>query len=119
MYITKKFALKKTRLHSDDTCIDDPTGELPWIDVKAYIEKGGVYYQINNGTIGKGARTYNLSERAMNELINSPASNWSRGSRIELKPDTSNVVELRPTKVVEPDYDIDSDRLFTYDDIPF
>jgi len=108
MYITKKFALKKTRLHSDDGFMD-----------KAYIEKGGVYYQINNGTIGRGARTYNMSERAMNELINSPASNWSKGSRIELKLEVSNVIELRPTKVVESDYDIDSDRLFTYDDIPF
>ena len=108
MFITKKFALKKTRLHSDDGFID-----------KAYIEKGGVYYQINNGTIGKNARTYNMSERAMNELINSSASNWSNGSKVELKPDTSNVIELRPTKAVEPDYDIDSDRLFTYDDIPF
>ena len=119
MYITKKFALKKTRLHSDDTCIDDPTGELPWIDVKAYIEKGGVYYQINNGTIGKGSRSYNLSEKAMSKLINSTASNWSKGVRIELKSDTSNVIELKPTKAVEADYCIDSDRLFTYDDIPF
>ena len=108
MYITKKFALKKTRIHSDDGFIS-----------KAYIEKGGVYYKINNGTIGKGARSYNMSERAMRELINSTASNWSKGVRIELKSDTSNVIELKPTKAVEADYCIDSDRLFTYDDIPF
>lgn len=29
------------------------------------------------------------------------------------------IIYLTPTKAVEPDYDIDCDRLFTYDDIPF
>jgi hypothetical protein len=54
MFITKKIALKKTRVHSDDGFLD-----------KAYIPKGTVYYQINNGTIGRGARSYNMSEKAI------------------------------------------------------
>jgi hypothetical protein len=108
MYITKKFALKKTRLHSEDTYDNDCN------KVKAYIEKGGVYYQMSNGTIGRGARSYNMSEQAMDNLINSTPTAWSKGSRIELKPDTSNVVELRPIKdTTTIDYKL------TADDIPF
>jgi hypothetical protein len=105
MYIRKKFALKKTRLHSDDSS-----------DTKAYCEKGTVYYQISNGTIGKGARSYNMSEKAMQELINSKASNWNKNGYIELEEVKSNVIQF-PKKEVE--YSIEADRLFTYDDIPF
>ena len=77
MYITKKFALKKTRMHSDDTSIDDPTGQKPWIDVKAYVPKGTIYYQISNGTIGRGAHYRNYSEKAFKELLDSPARAWT------------------------------------------
>lgn len=92
MYITKKFALKKTRLHSDDTYDSDCNL------VKAYIPKGGVYYQIANGTTGRGARSYNMSEQAMTNLINSTPWAWSKGRSVELTPGTSNVVELRPNQ---------------------
>lgn len=115
MFIRKKFALRKTRLHSDDYSIDDPTGELPWIDVKAYCEKGTIYYQISNGTIGKGARSYNMSERAMKELLDSKASNWTKDGYVELEQSTNNIIPF-PKK---EEYDIDKDVLFTYDDIPF
>lgn len=108
MYITKKFALKKTRLHSDDYFDSDCNL------VKAYIEKGGIYYQINNGTIGRGARTYNMSEQAMAKLINSTACNWSKGRYVELTPDTSNVVELRATRQDEGD-----DLGYWADDVTF
>lgn len=117
MFIKKKFALRKTRIHSDDTCESDPTGVLPWIDIKAYAEKGTIYYQISNGTIGKGARSYNLSEKAMMEIINGKASNWNKDGYIELEEvNTSNVIEFLKK---EKEYSIEEDRLFTYDDIPF
>lgn len=111
MFIKKKFALKKTRLHSDDYSIDDPTGELPWIDVKAYCEKGTVYYQISNGTIGKGARTYNMSERAMQELLASKASNWTKDGYVELEEPINNVITF-PKK---EEYDIDKEQLYSVD----
>lgn len=50
MYIIKKIAKKKTRLHSKDEFID-----------KAYIPKGTVYIQVCNGTIGQGRRYKNYT----------------------------------------------------------
>ncbi len=122
MFITKKFALKKTRMHSDDTSISDPTGVLPWIDVKAYAPKGTVYYQISNGTIGRGAHYRNYSEKAMAALMSAPATAWKQGigsieqevPKVELKL-IKSVIETIP----DNPYTIESDRLFTYDDIPF
>ena len=99
MFITKRFAQKKTRMHSDDTSIEDPTGQLPWIDVKAYVPKGTVYYQISNGTAGRGAHYKNYSERAMQELITSTAWTWKQGiGRVEMEaPD--NVIQMRKVAV--------------------
>lgn len=99
MYITKRFALKKTRIHSDDTIIDDPTGVLPYIDVKAYVPKGTVYYQISNGTIGRGAHYRNYSERAMKALMASTAHAWDKNGRKELI-EASNNENVIPFKVV-------------------
>lgn len=75
MYISKKIALKKTRLNSDDTSIYDEN--TIWKDVKAFCEKGTIYYQISNGTIGKGHRYKNYSEKAFKELMNSEATAWT------------------------------------------
>lgn len=105
MFITKKIALRKTRIHSDDGFLD-----------KAYVPKGTVYYQISNGTHGRGARNYNMSERAMTALIASEASAWSKGTRVTQKDLVSNVIQF-PVK--QKEYDIDADTRFTADDIPF
>lgn len=75
MYIQKKIALKRTRIHSDDTTICD--ADTIWKDVKAYCNKGEIYYQISNGTIGKGRRYKNYSERAFKELLESEARAWT------------------------------------------
>lgn len=106
MFISKKIALRKTRVHSDDGFLD-----------KAYIPKGTVYYQISNGTHGRGARNYNMSEKAMTALIASDASAWSKGIRLTQKDLTpSNVIQF-PVK--QKEYDIDADVRYTADDIPF
>lgn len=120
MYILKKIALRKTRVHSDDTSAEDPTGEQPWIDVKAYIPKGTVYYQISNGTIGRGARYVNYSEKAMLALINSEAQAWVNGQGFKTAKELglgnieSNVIPLH-----KKEYNIEADLDFTADDIPF
>lgn len=118
MFITKKFALKKTRIHSDDTSESDPSGVLPWINVKAYAPKGTVYYQMSNGTIGRGARTYNMSERAMKELIESDAHTWVQGKGRVTKSDyeATNVLQFNKKEVTE--YNVRTVD-FTIDDIPF
>jgi hypothetical protein len=108
MYITKKFALKKTRLHSDDAY------DASCNNVKAYIPKGGIYYQMSNGTIGRGSRSYNMSEQAMANLINSTPWAWSKGQSVELTPDTSNVIKLKPSK-----FDSETYLDLCADDIPF
>lgn len=135
MFIQKKIALKKTRVHSDDTTIDDPTGCLPWIDVKAYIQKGEVYYQIDNGTIGQGRRYKNYSEKAMMELINKDATAWVIGLGScnkkklikigKLKNDNeSNVIifetkknKIKSKKLLKQDTQCQYD--FNIDEIPF
>jgi len=119
MYITKRFALRKTRIHSDDTVTDDPTGALPYIDVKAYAPKGTVYYQISNGTIGRGAHYRNYSERAMQELMDSNATAWKQGVGNVYQDGTEYDHNVIPFKQKEPEYEIASDTHFTYADIPF
>lgn len=120
MWITKKFALRKTRMHSDDTVADDPTGVLPYIDVKAYAPKGTIYYQISNGTIGRGARYRNYSEQAMAELMSSTATAWKQGIGRVNQEHVEVDHNLLPFPVKkEEEYDIDADTKFTYADIPF
>lgn len=101
MWITKKFALRKTRMHSDDTVADDPTGVLPYIDVKAYAPKGTIYYQISNGSIGRNAHYKNYSERAMQTLMSSQASAWKQGiGRVYQEPEQSeNVIPFKHKEV--------------------
>lgn len=106
MYITKKIALKRIRLHSDDSSFNE----------KAYGEKGTVYYQICNGTIGKGRRYKNYSEAAMQKLMNKEAGVWTKDGWKKESELKSNVIPF-PTK--EKEYDIDYDTNFTADDIPF
>jgi len=121
MYITKKIAQKKTRVHSDDSVIDDPTGEQPWLDVKAYIQKGEVYYQISNGTIGKGCSYKNYSQQAIMNLINSEAGTWVKGHGWCNK---DKLAKIKSIKVKRPKKEkiISKESIdynFTLDDIPF
>lgn len=129
MYITKKIALRKTRIHSDDTSIEDLTGQLPWIDVKAYIEKGEEYYQICNGTIGRGRHCKNYSVKAMMELINSEATVWVMGygscnkdqlyNLNKLKKDNVIKIKKKKTKQILIKQTEQTNLDFSIDDIPF
>ena len=58
MYIVKKIAKKKTRIHSLDEFIE-----------KYYAPKGTVYYQLHNGTIGAGCRYKNYSVNCIKRLL--------------------------------------------------
>lgn len=117
MYIQKKIAQRKTRVHSDDTCISDPTGQLPWIDIKAYIPKGEIYYQVSNGTIGRGAYYKNFSQKAMMKIINSEARTWVQGfgscTKEKLEKIKKEKKKIAKKKIETKSYN------FSMDDIPF
>ena len=50
----------------------DPTGRLPWIDVKTKnIRPGQVYLQINNGTTGRGRHEKNYCFPCVNKEMKS------------------------------------------------
>lgn len=89
MYLTIKTAKRKTKDHYGIR--DDPSGKTPYLNGEIY--RGEKFLQLNNGTIGAGARAVNIGKASAVKLLQELLNELTRGVDDELSSDElSNVL---------------------------